>query len=100
LSKDASAPGLDIPEGPGNECKPECNKIGDSDRQQKLHASCSGFDHERFPLGEPNSSTATAKLSVPDTLEPPDRKHENAGPAGTLLSRPGDPELRLPGKRA
>jgi hypothetical protein len=99
LSKNTSAPGFDIPKGPGNERKPESNKIGDSNRQQKLHASRGGLDHERRPLSESVSVAATAKLSVPDTLETSDRKHENAGAAGSLFSRTGNPELRLRCKR-
>jgi hypothetical protein len=100
LGKNASAPGFDISKGPGNECKPERNQIGDSDRQEKLHASCGGLDHERCPLSEPVSFTVTAKLSVPDTLEPSDRNHENAGPASALFRRSGNPEFRQRRKRA
>jgi len=95
LGKDASASGFDVPKCPGDESKPECHQIGDSDRQEKLHASCGGFDHERFPLGEPISSTAAAKSSVPDTLESSDWEHKNAGSPRTLFSRTRDPELRL-----
>jgi hypothetical protein len=32
LSKDASAPGLNIPKGPGNEREPKGDEIGNSDR--------------------------------------------------------------------
>jgi hypothetical protein len=99
LSENTSAPGFDIPKGPGNECKPEGNEIGDSNREQKLHASRGGLDHERAPLSESVRFTVTAKLSVPDTLEPSDRKHENTGAAGALFSRTGNPELRLRCKR-
>jgi len=65
-----------------------------------LDASCGGLDHEPIPLSELVSSTVTAKLSVPDTLESTDGKHENARPAGALLSWTGDPKLGLPPKRA
>jgi len=65
-----------------------------------LDASCGGLDHEPIPLSELVSSTVTAKLSVPDTLESADRKHENARPAGASLSWTGDPKLGLRSKRA
>jgi hypothetical protein len=64
-----------------------------------LHTPCGGLDHERCPLGEQVYFTATAKLSVPDTLEPSDRKYKNTGPAGALFSRTGYPELCLRCKR-
>jgi hypothetical protein len=93
LGKDASAPGLDITKGPGDECKPKGYEVGDCNRQQKLHTSCGGLDHERCPLSEPMKSIITAKLSVPDALETPDWKHEYAGTAGALLNWTWDPEL-------
>jgi len=65
-----------------------------------LSASCGGLDHELRPLGEPISTSGSARLSVPDTLEPPDWQHKNTGPAGALLGRTGNPELGLPCKRA
>jgi hypothetical protein len=65
-----------------------------------LDASCGGFDHEPFPLGEPVTVSGAVGLSVPDTLELSDRKHEHAGTPRALLGRTGDPEFRLPGERA
>jgi hypothetical protein len=100
LSEDAPTSRLDIADGPGDEGEPEGHQIGDTNRQEKLYASCGGLNHERCPLGQPARFSVTAKLSVPDTLEPPDWKHKYAGSAGALLRRTGDPELRLPGKWA
>jgi hypothetical protein len=65
-----------------------------------LGASCRGFDHEPFPLGEPDTDSVAASLSVPDPLESSDRKHEYTGAACTLFGRTRDPEFRLPAERA
>jgi hypothetical protein len=100
LRKDASASSLDIAKRPGNEREPEGDEVRDPDRKQELDASCGGFDHEPFPLGELVTFSVVAGLSVPDTLELSDRKHEYTGAARALLGWSGDPEFRLPGERA
>jgi len=99
LREDASASGLDIPECPGNQGKPEGNEVRDANRKQKLGASCGGLDHEPCPLDQPVVFGVVARLSVPDTLEPSDRKDENARASGALFGRTGDPEFGLTGKR-
>jgi hypothetical protein len=99
LRKDASAPGLNIAKCPGNERKPNSDEVRDPDRKQELDATCGSFDHEPFPLGEPLTASLTASLSVPDTLELPDRKDKHAGTTRALLCRTRDPEFRLPGER-
>jgi hypothetical protein len=98
LREDASASGLDIPECPGNEGKPEGYEVGDPNCKQKLGASCGGLDHEPCPLDQTVVFNVAASLSVPDTFEPSDRKHENAGAPGALFSRTGNPEFGLCGK--
>jgi hypothetical protein len=100
LRKDAAAPGLNIAKRPSNERKPDRDEVCDPNRKQELGASRGGFDHEPFPLGDPITANSAVSLSVPDTLEPSDRKHEYTGAARTLLSRTRDPEFRLPSERA
>jgi hypothetical protein len=65
-----------------------------------LGASCGGFDHEPFPLGEPVTVSVAVRLSVPDTLELSDRKYEYTGAARALLGWTRDPEFRLLAERA
>ena len=98
LREDASASGLDIPECPGNEGKPEGYEVGDPNRKQKLSASCGGLDHEPCPLDQQVLFGVAARLSVPDALEPSDRKDENTRASGALFGRTRDPEFGLTGK--
>jgi hypothetical protein len=99
LRKDASASGLDITKRPRNERKPDCDEICNPNRKQELGASCGCLDHETFPLGGPVTISVAMGLSVPDTLEPSDRKHEYTGAARALFGRARNPELRLFGQR-
>jgi hypothetical protein len=99
LREDASAPGLDIAKRPGNERKPDGDEVRDPNRKQELGASCGGFDHGTFPLGESVTVSIAMCLSVTDTLEPSDGKHEYASAARALLGRARDPEFRLFGER-
>jgi hypothetical protein len=100
LRKDASASGLDIAKRPGNERKPDGDEIRDPNRKQELGASCGGLDHETFPLGGPVTVSVAMGLSVPDALEPTDRKYEYTSAARALLGRTRDPEFRLLCKRS
>jgi hypothetical protein len=93
LSKYASASRFDISKRPSYERKPDRDEISDPNREQELSASCGGFDHVLRPLGSSTLMSIATHLSVPDALEPSDRKDKHARPPHPLFSRTRDPEL-------
>ena len=57
LREDASASGLNIAKGPGDERKPQCDQVGDTDRQEKLCAARRGFNQLDLSLQHPAART-------------------------------------------